>query len=94
MWSSGSEVPVTVSSLTASAFDGCMALTELGSPSMSGSQSGALSCTASDCECGYIQCICICQDVSAWCIVQLYGWKVPSYMLAVIGPSLEDFVCF
>ena len=26
--------------------------------------------------------------------MQLYGQKVPSYMLAVIGPSLEDFVCF
>ena len=24
----------------------------------------------------------------------LYGQKVPLYMLAVIGPSLEDSVCF
>ena len=36
----------------------------------------------------------VCKDVPAWCVMQLYGQKVPSYMLAVLGLSLEDFVCF
>ena len=36
----------------------------------------------------------VCQDAPAWCVMQLYGQKVLSYMLAVLGLSLVDFVCF
>ena len=34
------------------------------------------------------------QDASAWCIMQLCGQRVLSYMLAGTGLSLEDFVHF
>ena len=36
----------------------------------------------------------VCQDAPAWCVMQLYGQKVLLYMLAVLGPSLVDFVHF
>ena len=36
----------------------------------------------------------VCRDVPAWCVMQLSGQKVLWYMLAVLGPSLVDFVHF